>query len=258
MIAFQDTTLFDDKQVSHAFFGRKGGVSTGIFASLNCGLGTGDDPNAVQENRWRAADSIGAKAVLTAYQVHSADCMIITKPFEERPRIDSMVTDKPDIAIGVLTADCAPILFYGQKKNGDPVIGAAHAGWGGAFKGVLENTIDEMQGLDVQMKSVSAIIGPCIAQRSYEIGLEFYQRFIEQDEAHERFFLHGKDPEHFYFDLAAFCAQRLKEKGVGQIKISDMDTYAREADFFSYRRTTHRSEKDYGRQLSVIMIKNRG
>jgi YfiH family protein len=254
---FTDKKFAQLRQISHGFFGRRCGVSTGVYDSLNCGPGSGDDAQAVLQNRKIVADVVGAEAqnLLSLYQVHGDTCLNVTKPwaFDQRPQADAMVTDVPGIALGILTADCAPVLLYGEKEDGAPVIGAAHAGWGGAFKGVLESTILTMKTAGAE--NIRACIGPCIARKSYEVAQEFYNRFTAPDESNERFFVSGQRAGHFMFDLPGYCAARIFAAGVKTVGLSDQDTYAGEEDFFSYRRSVHRGESDYGRQIAVIVIK---
>ena len=240
--------------VTHGFFGRTGGVSTGIFASLNCGPGSGDLREAVIENRRRAAETLspGAK-LLTLYQVHSAEAVIVTTPWEagEGPRADAMATNVPNLALGILTADCAPVLFADAEAG---VIGAAHAGWKGALGGVTDAVIAAMEKLGAKRSRIAAAIGPCISQQSYEVGAEFRDRFLEIDSHNARFFVAGERPDHFRFDLEGFVAQKLEAAGIDNVERLRACTYAREADFFSFRRTIHRGETDYGRQVSAIVL----
>ena len=249
----------DQGAVQHGFFGRVGGVSAGIYGSLNCGLGSEDDKDVVQENLRRVGMAYGVEPdhILTLYQIHSNICLSETGPRmpEERPEADAHVTDRPGLVLGILTADCAPVLFSGEKADGTPVIGAAHAGWKGAIGGVLENTVSEMQKLGSVRESIKACVGPCIAQASYEVDKNYVARFLEEDGENERFFKESQNEERAMFDLPGYCAVRLFGAGVGSVTLMDTDTYAREEDFFSYRRKTHRGETDYGRQISTIMIK---
>jgi YfiH family protein len=241
----------------HGFFTRRGGVSAGVYTTLNCGPGSNDAAGLVQRNRAIVAQTAGCtpENLLSLYQFHSAECVVARQSWgTDRPKGDAMVTDVPGLALGVLTADCAPVLFHGQKADSAPVIGAAHAGWGGALKGVLENTAAEMVALGAQPASIKAAVGPCIAQASYEVQEAFATPFYAQDEESEKFFKSARKAGHLMFDLAGYCAFRLAKAGVQDVSISDLDTYAHEADFFSYRRTTHRGEADYGRQISVIAI----
>jgi YfiH family protein len=249
---------FSASGIFHGFFGRNGGVSTDVYASLNCGPGSNDAPAAVQHNREIVAKMAGCapENLLSVYQEHGLVCVVARQSWgADRPRGDAMVTDILGLALGILTADCAPVLFHGQKADGAPVIGAAHAGWGGALKGVLENTVREMMTLGAVPNSIKAAIGPCIAQASYEVREEFAAPFAEHDEESERFFKSARKSGHLMFDLAGYCALRLAKAGVQDVSIADLDTYAREGDFFSYRRSTHRGEANYGRQISVIAIR---
>ena len=233
--------LKDDKfAAAHGFFGRKGGVSAGIFESLNCGLGTADDPEAVAENRRRAVTAFAGSDIplLTPRQDHTDICLIVTEPWRERPVADALATDAPGLAIGILTADCAPVLFAGRRTDGARVVGAAHAGWKGALNGILENTVAAMQKLGAQ--EITAALGPCINPESYEVGPEFRELFGPE------FFRGGN------FDLPAYVRHRLERSGVELLSFCAADTYA--GDYFSYRRSVHRKEPDYGRQLSVITI----
>jgi len=249
---------FLPESVFHGFFGRNGGASCDIYASLNCGRGSGDDPEAVRANLHLVAQEAGVADanLLTLYQIHSDRCLIVEEPWdlEDRPQADAFVTKTPGIALGVLTADCAPVLFYGADADGAPVVGAAHAGWGGAFGGVLEATVVQMGALGVEPQDITAAIGSCIAQDSYEVGPEFYTRFIEADATNERFFIPADVQGSRLFDLPGYCTARLWAAGVKRVFSKALDTYYHEEDFFSYRRTTHRKEPDYGRQISVIAI----
>lgn len=235
----------------HGFFGRGGGASDGIFAGLNVGLGSDDDRDAVMENRQRVVDSLlpGAK-LATLYQVHSAKVVTLTEApgFDERPEADAMVTDRPGLLLGILTADCVPVLFHDPKAN---VVGAAHSGWKGAIGGVNEATLAAMDALGASRDTICAVVGPCIAQASYEVDEGFRDRFIADDAANAAFFAAGS-PGHHQFDLEGYVGARLRAAGLGQVTLLGVDTYANEADYFSFRRATHRSEPDYGRQISVI------
>ncbi|MCA3245736.1 MAG: peptidoglycan editing factor PgeF [Azospirillum sp.] len=247
---------FNDVEfVRHAFFTRQGGVSVGIFASLNCGLGSGDAPEAVRENRARAAAALDldAAALTTLYQVHGKTVVTLDGPLpiEARPQADALVTRTPGVALGVLAADCAPVLFCDPKAR---VIGAAHAGWKGALGGVLEATLDAMEALGASRAATLAGIGPCIAQRSYEVGPEFPLPFLAEDEAHARFFAPSRNPGRHMFDLRGFAGERLRRAGCGEIHSLPNDTCAESDRFFSYRRACLRGEKDYGRGLSAIAL----
>ncbi len=245
--------------IRHGFFGRRGGVSAGIYSSLNCGVGSDDAPESVIENRDRVVKALaGAELPLvTVHQVHSPDCVIIEQPFgdnDARPEADAVATDRSGFVIGVLTADCGCILFAGTKADGSPVIGAAHAGWRGALGGVTSDTIAKMVELGAELESIQACVGPCIGPASYEVSDGFETPFMEQDDANERFFKAGRNAGHLMFDLPGYIANRIAGAGVKNITITGHDTFALEDDFFSYRRTTHRKEADYGRQISAIMI----
>lgn len=237
--------------VAHGFLGRTGGVSTGIHAGLNAGIGSDDDAAAVAENRRLASDAVlpGA-ALVTLYQIHSADCVTVRAPLDARlrPRADALVTDRPGLALGILTADCAPVLLADQAAG---VVGAAHAGWKGAIGGVTDATILAMEALGAKRERIAAAIGPCIARASYEVDDAFARRFEAHDPANERFFAEGR-AGHFQFDLEAYVAHRLASAGIGRVALLGLDTYTDEARFFSFRRATHRSEPGYGRQISVI------
>lgn len=235
----------------HGFLGREGGVSTGIHAGLNVGLGSDDDRAAVLENRRRAAEAVlpGASLV-TPHQVHSADALAVSAPFADdaRPHVDALATDRPGLLIGILTADCVPVLL---ADPGAQVVGAAHAGWKGAIGGVTDAVIATMEGLGADRSRIVAAIGPCIARPSYEVDDAFAQRFEAHDPANERFFTPGRPGRH-QFDIEAYVVSRLALAGIGRIEALGLDTYADEARFFSFRRTTHRGEPSYGRQISLI------
>ncbi|MFZ2870015.1 peptidoglycan editing factor PgeF [Zavarzinia sp.] len=240
--------------LSHGFFGRKGGVSEGIYSSLNCGLGSDDARDAVMENRDRIAGAIGATALLSLYQVHSCDVVTVDSPWTpgEGAKADAMVTRQRGIALGILTADCAPILFADRAAG---VIGAAHAGWKGALGGIAEATVAAMVTLGAEPSRIAAVIGPCIGRASYEVGPEFEARFIELDGADSARFFHRPDPAaRPHFDLPAYVAARLRRAHVGTLELTGLDTFAGEGDFFSFRRTTHRGEGDYGREVAAIML----
>lgn len=250
-------TLNQAAAVRHGFFTRRGGVSTGIYASLNCGLGSNDDRDHVLENRRRALAEIGfaEDALHTVYQIHSARVVTVSDPAADTraARADAMVSDRPGIALGVLAADCAPVLVADADRG---VIGAAHAGWRGALSGVVEATVAAMAALGARPGELIAVVGPCIGQDSYEVGDEFPQPFLDQDSANERFFANGRRAGYWQFDLAGYVLSRLRAAGVGAASALGADTYADE-DLFSYRRTCHRGEPDYGRNLSVIALGER-
>ncbi|PCI56168.1 MAG: hypothetical protein COB36_05135 [Alphaproteobacteria bacterium] len=249
----------ENSDVFHGFFTRHGGVSASPFAGLNCGLGSDDHKGDIQANRQLVAEATGlssAENLLSLYQVHGAKVVYVDKPWSAngRPKADGFVTDQMDIGLAILTADCAPALFMGYKDNGDPVIGAAHAGWKGALGGVLGNVVEAMENLGVSKNSINACVGPCISKSSYEVSLDFIDPFIEENEESERFFFSGSKEGHVMFDLTGYCAWRLFRAEVKKISLLDRDTYSGETDFFSYRRATHRNEEGYGRQISVICI----
>lgn len=236
--------------VAHGFLSREGGVSTGPHGGLNVGLGSDDDPAAVAENRARATAAVlpGSRLV-TLYQVHSGDCITVTAPFNgDRPRADALVTDRPGLALGILTADCAPVLFADVAAG---VIGAAHAGWKGAIGGITDSTILAMESLGARRDRITAAIGPCIARVSYEVDDAFARRFETDDPANERFFAPARAGHH-QFDLEAYVVHRLASAGIRRIAALGLDTYADEDRFFSFRRATHRGEPDYGRQIALI------
>ena len=235
----------------HGFFGRRGGVSRGVAASLNCGLGSGDAPAAVARNRAIAAAAILPSVPLVGvYQIHSAECVAVAAAWADadRPRADALVTDRPDILLSILTADCAPVLFADREAG---VIGAAHAGWRGAVGGVTDATIAAMIGLGARVDHIAAAVGPCIARASYEVDHGFFDRFIADDPANERFFGEGAG-DRPHFDLEAYVCARIATAGVGRVAALGLDTYVDEVRFYSFRRATHRGEADYGRQISVI------
>ena len=241
----------------HAFFTRAGGVSQGLYAGLNCGFGSGDVKAAVAENRRRAAASLGLgpERLLTVFQTHSPDAIVAEATWapEDSPHADAMVTDKPGLALGILTADCGPALFADAEAG---VIGAAHAGWKGALTGVLDGTLDAMESLGAKRARIRAALGPCIAQASYEVGHDFPAPFIAQDAANARFFTPKQAGGKPHFDLGGYILARLTAAGLTHVETLAQDTYADDARFFSYRRTTHRGEPDYGRGLSAICLES--
>lgn len=242
-------------QVPHGFFGRRGGVSTGELASLNTGPGSGDDPALIAENRRRIADALipGARRVTGVYQVHGADCVTLETPWldEDRPPADAIVTNRPGMLIGVLTADCVPVLLVDPQAG---VVGAAHAGWKGALAGITDAAVDAMVALGADRDRITAAIGPCIGRASYEVDAAFAARFVAADAANADFFGAAARHGHAMFDIAGYVARALARAGVGRVEISGHDTYARTEDYFSYRRACHRGERGYGRQLSVIGV----
>lgn len=243
----------------HGFFTRKGGVSKGIYAGLNTGLGSADNVEDINTNRRLITDYFGAHMLVTNHQIHSANVCIVTQENVTQEnaanspmRADALVTSEPNIILGVLTADCAPILFEDAQNN---IIGAAHAGWQGAFIGVLENTRAAMETLGAQKQNIRTVIGPCISQSNYEVGAEFLETFLVQSRANEGFFKPAEKSEHYMFDLQNYICARAKEAGFNHIQSMNHCTYADESQFFSYRRSYHKQETDYGRQLSAICVK---
>ena len=239
--------------VRHGFCTRQGGVSEGLFASLNVGLGSSDDRANVLENRQRAVTAVAPGATLvTLHQVHSATVVPVTAAFPDdaRPPADAMVTATPGLALGILTADCAPILFADVAAR---VIGAAHSGWKGALADIGPATVRAMESLGARRDRIVAAIGPTIARASYEVDLGFVERFCAADPANDAFFAAGK-PGHAQFDLEGFIAARLATSGVRTVVAMGVDTYPDEARWFSFRRTTHRGQPDYGRQLSLVAL----
>ncbi|MFD1331332.1 peptidoglycan editing factor PgeF [Methylopila musalis] len=241
--------------VRHAFFTRAGGVSTGVLTSLNGGLGADDARENVLENRARMARTLGLEPgrIALPWQVHSADVAVATGPWarEQAPHVDAVVTSTPGLAVAVTIADCGPILFADPEAR---VVAAAHAGWQGAFKGVAEATLVEMERLGARRERVTAVLGPCIRQASYEVGPEFAARFVAQDADNARFFEPSGKPGQALFDLAGYVVARLTAAGVGTVDDVGLDTYADEDRFFSYRRATHRGEADYGRLVAAIAL----
>ncbi|PJG48181.1 polyphenol oxidase [Sphingobium sp. LB126] len=239
--------------VKHGFAGRRGGVSTGVHAGLNVGLGSADEREAVLRNRDLARDALLPGATLvTVHQVHSPDVVTVTAPIPEddRPSADAMVTDRPGLILGILTADCVPVLFADIQAG---VVGAAHAGWKGAIGGVTDRTIAAMEALGAVRGRIVTAIGPCIGRASYEVTLDFAARFAAEDAENDRFFSAGREG-HCQFDIAAYVAARLAGAGIGRIEMLDEDTYSQPERFYSYRRSCHRGEPDYGRQISMIAL----
>jgi polyphenol oxidase len=239
--------------IRHAFFTREGGVSEGLYASLNGGIGSSDDPAKVYENRRRMAEALGAAHLLTCYQIHSADVVVAGKAWsrEDAARADGIVTRAKSLAVGASAADCAPLLFADAKAG---IVAAAHAGWKGALGGIAEATLKKMESLGGVRSNIVVAIGPLIRQKSYEVGPEFVARFEAADSSFQRFFAPSEKAGHAMFDLAGLIRMRLEQAGVGRIDDLELDTYSDERRFFSYRRTTHRKEPDYGRQIAAIAL----
>lgn len=240
---------------AHAFFTRQGGVSQGVYATLNGGVGSNDDPAAVAENRARMARALGVapEHFLVPYQIHSAEAQVVSAPWPQgaRPRCDGLVTATPGLALGVTGADCG-ILLFADKSAG--VVGAAHAGWKGALTGMVEALVAAMESLGARRANIAAALGPTIGPNSYEVGPEFFARFEAEDRGFAKFFAPSGKSGHFQFDLPGFIATRAERAGVGHFENLDLDTYSDEARFFSYRRTTHRKEPDYGRLVAAIAL----
>ncbi|MBL9047335.1 MAG: peptidoglycan editing factor PgeF [Tabrizicola sp.] len=236
----------------HGFFTRKGGASSGIFAGLNCGTGSSDQTEAVAINRARVTEAMGVapEALVTVHQVHSATAIPVSGPLTIKPEADAMVTATPGVLLGVLTADCQPVLFHDRKAQ---VIGAAHAGWRGAVDGVLEATLDAMEALGAERSRIAAVIGPTISQAAYEVGPEFLDRFRTEDEDATRFFANGNG-DRLLFDLPGYGLHRLRQAGIGHAEWTGHCTYRDPDRFFSFRRTTHAGEADYGRLISTIRL----
>jgi len=251
----QADALTESRRIRHAFYTRRGGVSDGIYASLNCGYGSNDDRARVLENRRRALALIELPetALATIYQIHSADVVAVSEPWslDARPRADAMVTTRPGVALGIGTADCAPVLFADPEAG---VVGAAHAGWRGAVTGVVEATVRRMTELGADPSRIRAAVGPCIAQASYEVGPEFPDPFLRQDPENRRFFVPSRREGRFMFDLPGYVVGRLQRLGLAAVEATKHDTCAEADLFFSYRRTTLAGETDYGRGLSAIAL----
>ena len=246
--------------VRHGFFTRQGGASSGVYASLNCGPGSGDDAAHVADNRSRVMRALGFPANVsnrlnTLAQIHSAEVVELRKamPEDRRIKADALVTATPGVAIGVLAADCVPVLFADTAGR---AVAAAHAGWKGALAGILEATLASMGALGAPAADIVACVGPCIQQPSYEVGDELRRRFLQADSRSVRYFRGSQRGGHFMFDLSEYVTHRVEAAGVGDVERLDVDTYSGEQEFFSYRRATHRGEPDYGRQVSVIALES--
>lgn len=242
----------DALEARHGFFTRKGGASSGIFAGLNCGTGSSDQTEIVAINRARVAEAmgVGPEALLTVHQVHSAKAVPVTGPLAIRPEADALVTDRPGVLLAVLTADCQPVLFADPEAK---VVGAAHAGWRGAVDGVLEATIDAMEALGARRSNITAVIGPTISQAAYEVGPEFFESFVDDDRDTARFFAQGKG-DRALFDLPGYALWKLRHAGIGHAEWTRHCTYRDPERFYSFRRTTHQGEADYGRLISCIRL----
>jgi polyphenol oxidase len=251
---FCASTLESCNGIRHGFFTRQGGVSKGMYGSLNCGLGSRDDAESVRQNRALVAETLGVPAgrLLTLYQIHSARAVIVDKPWNgEAAEADALVTRTPGLAIGALTADCAPILLCDPQAR---VIAAAHAGWRGALSGIAEATMAAMEELGAKRERVVAVIGPSISQRAYEVGSDYVDRFLAEEPASETFFMTDESSGEPHFDLSGYVAERLSRAGVGSVSDLGLCTYCDETRLFSYRRSQHHGEEDYGRQISAIVL----
>jgi YfiH family protein len=251
----QALSLAELEGLRHAFFTRAGGVSQGVYATLNGGVGSNDAPDKIAENRARMATALGVTPdrLLTPYQIHSPDVVIVEQPWthDNRPRADAIVTRTPRLGIGVSTADCGPLLFADAQAR---VIGAAHAGWRGAFTGVIEATVAAMETLGAERARIVAALGPTISQPNYEVGPEFDARFLAADADNTRFFVASERAGHAMFDLAGYIADRAQRAGIVNFEDLGLCTYAEPERFFSYRRTTKQSEPDYGRHINAIAL----
>jgi polyphenol oxidase len=255
MLKLEAPNMSDLPDIAHGFFGRTGGVSSGIYESLNCGPGSGDDRSNVIENRGCALAALTDREcrLVTLYQIHSAEGVTVRKPWEigHAPEADAMATDVRGISLGILTADCAPVLLADAEAQ---VIGAAHAGWKGALAGVIEQAIVRMEQLGAQHERIAAAIGPCISQAAYEVGEEFRAVFARHDATNSRFFVPSARSGHWQFDLPGYASARLNAAAVRNVTVVGRCTYAEAGNFYSFRRATHRGEGDYGRQLSAIAL----
>lgn len=250
------TDLETMKFLQHGFFTRLGGMSEGVYAGLNCAYSSNDKKDHITANRAKVAETLGVEVdrLVTVKQVHSAKSVTITAPFKDgqTPEADGIVTATRGLAIGVLTADCAPVLFADKKAK---IIGAAHAGWKGAVGGVMEATIDAMEKMGAKRENIVAAIGPCIGPLSYEVGADFKKPFLQQDAGNDVFFIPAEKPDHFIFNLPGYAAHRLTLAGIQTVYDTKQDTLPNEGVYYSYRRTCQRKEADYGRQISAIVLK---
>ena len=258
MERLSSSILSQSRDVHHGFFTRQGGVSRGVYASLNCGPGSGDDSAHVTENRARVMRALGfpagpAQGLNTLAQIHSAKVVRLRQalPSGRYPRADALVTDVPGLVVGALAADCVPVLFADMVGK---VVAAAHAGWKGALAGIVDATLVSMGELGAQAERIVACVGPCIQQQSYEVGAELRQRYVAADPDNGAYFRGSERAGHFMFDLSKYVSHRIEAAGVASVERLEVDTYSNERDFFSYRRATHRGEADYGRQVSVIAL----
>ncbi len=259
MVPFKTHNVLEHDQITHGFFGRKGGVSTDQFGQLNTGQGSDDAPENVFENRRRVAEALGTTEprLLSNYQIHSSEVVIVDGPWDNgRPKADGMVTRRKGLALSALGADCGPVLFHDPQEE---MIGACHAGWGGALKGITTSTIRAMEGLGSCRENIRAVLGPCISQANYEVGHDFRDTFVAEDESYDRFFELGPErndgERRPHFDLKRFILARLRDEGVTRIACLEDCTYGQPEDYFSYRFNTHQGVEGYGRNISAIMLK---
>ena len=241
------------KNFRHGFFTRKGGVSKGIYKGLNCGLGSSDDKKTVLRNRNLVAQHMGIclENIVTLHQIHSVEAIICNRTFETSPKADALVTNTPGLLLSVLTADCQPVIFADEKNS---VVGIAHAGWRGALNGVLTSTINKMEYLGAERKQISAVIGPCISQTAYEVSVDFVEKFTSSNENNKSYFSYSPLTKKYHFDLPNFSLNLLKDEDILSTEWTGHCTYSDPKKFFSYRRSCHRNESDYGRLISTIML----
>ena len=241
------------KNFSHGFFTRKGGQSKGIYKGLNCGLGSSDDAKTILSNRNLVAEHMGTSLenIVGVHQIHSVEAIICNGTFETAPKADALVTNTPGLLLSVLTADCQPVIFADRENS---VIGIAHAGWRGALNGVLNSTINKMEALGAERNQISAVIGPCISQNAYEVGLDFFEKFTSSNKKNKDYFAYSSDTKKYHFDLPNFSLNLLKDEGISSIEWTGHCTYSDPENFFSYRRSCHKKEPDYGRLISAIML----
>ncbi len=255
MLKLAAPNLSDWPDIAHGFFGRTGGRSSGIYESLNCGPGSADDRGHVIENRHRALAALADRKcrLVTLYQIHGAEAVTVREPWEigDGPKADAMATAASGIALGILTADCAPVLLADPDAR---VIGAAHAGWKGALAGVIDQVIARMEQLGAKREQIAAAVGPCICQSAYEVGDEFREEFTRRDPANAQYFAPAARPAHWQYDLPAYVRDRLQAAGIRKATVLARCTYGEAGNFYSFRRATHRGETDYGRQLSAISL----
>ena len=241
------------KNFSHGFFTRKGGQSKGVYKGLNCGLGSRDDAKTILSNRNLVAQHMGTSLdnIVGVHQIHSVEAIICNGTFKTSPKADALVTNTRGLLLSVLTADCQPVIFADRENS---VIGIAHAGWRGALNGILNSTINKMESLGAKRNQISAVIGPCISQSAYEVGLDFFEKFTSSNKKNKDYFAYSFDTKKYHFDLPNFSLNLLKDEGISSIEWTGHCTYSDPKKFFSYRRSCHKNEPDYGRLISAIML----